>query len=166
MNVIEINEMSREDAIQYFGFCCASDSWIYKMLAARPFKSMENMKEIGDRFWSESKEEDLLQAFMGHPKIGGHKIRSVRFENTADAASKEQSSAMKADDQTKLDLREANEKYFKKFGFIFIVFATGKSGSEILKLLTDRLENTRAQELRNAGEEQRRIMQLRLMNGP
>ena len=54
MNVIEINEMSREDAIQYFGFCCASDSWIYKMLAARPFKSMENMKEIGDRFWSES----------------------------------------------------------------------------------------------------------------
>ena len=104
MNVIEINEMSREDAIQYFGFCCASDSWIYKMLAARPFKSMENMKEIGDRFWSESKEEDLLQAFMGHPKIGGHKIRSVRFENTADAASKEQSSAMKADDQTKLDL--------------------------------------------------------------
>ena len=110
MNVIEINEMSREDAIQYFGFCCASDSWIYKMLAARPFKSMENMKEIGDRFWSESKEEDLLQAFMGHPKIGGHKIHSVRFENTADAASKEQSSAMKADDQTKLDLREANEK--------------------------------------------------------
>ena len=116
------------------------------MLAARPFKSMENMKEIGDRFWSESKEEDLLQAFMGHPKIGGHKIRSVRFENTADAAS--------------------NEKYFKKFGFIFIVFATGKSGSEILNLLTDRLENTREQELRNAGEEQRRIMQLRLMNGP
>jgi 2-oxo-4-hydroxy-4-carboxy-5-ureidoimidazoline decarboxylase len=73
---------------------------------------------------------------------------------------------MKADDQTKLDLRKANEKYFKKFGFIFIVFATGKSGSEILKLLTDRLENTREQELRNAGEEQRRIMQLRLMNGP
>ena len=136
------------------------------MLAARPFKSMENMKEIGDRFWSESTEEDLLQAFMGHPKIGGHKIRSVRFENTADAASKEQSSAMKADDQTKLDLRVANEKYFKKFGFIFIVFATGKSGSEILKLLTDRLENTREQELRNAGEEQRKIMQLRLMNGP
>ena len=136
------------------------------MLAARPFKSMEKMKEIGDRFWSESAEEDLLQAFQGHPKIGDHKIRSVRFENTAGAASKEQSSAMKADDQTIQDLRVANEKYLKKFGFIFIVFASGKSGSEILKLLTERVENTREQELRNAGEEQRKIMQLRLKNGP
>ena len=59
-------------------------------------------------------------------------------------------------------LAEGNDAYFDKFGFIFIVCATGKSAEEMLALLRDRLSNDRATELRIAAEEQAKITALRL----
>ena len=59
-------------------------------------------------------------------------------------------------------LAEANEVYLERFGFIFIVCATGKSADEMLKMLRDRLSNDRATELRIAAEEQAKITALRL----
>ena len=59
-------------------------------------------------------------------------------------------------------LEEANATYLDRFGFIFIVCATGKSAEEMLALLRDRLPNDRATELRIAAEEQAKITALRL----
>ena len=55
-----------------------------------------------------------------------------------------------------------NREYEQKFRRIFIVCATGKSASEILEILRRRLHNDEATELRQAAEEQRQIMHIRL----
>ena len=59
-------------------------------------------------------------------------------------------------------LAEANSDYLDRFGFIFIVCATGKTAEEMLPLLRERLPNDRATELRIAAEEQAKITALRL----
>ena len=59
-------------------------------------------------------------------------------------------------------LAELNRAYEEKFGFIFIVCATGKSSEEMLAILRERLENPAEVELRNAAAEQAKITQLRL----
>ena len=50
----------------------------------------------------------------------------------------------------------------EKFGYIFIVFATGKSAIEMLKILKDRLINDPESEINIAKEEQHKITKLRL----
>jgi 2-oxo-4-hydroxy-4-carboxy-5-ureidoimidazoline decarboxylase len=67
-----------------------------------------------------------------------------------------------ASEQTLQDLAQGNRDYLEKFGFIFIVFATGKSAEQMLALLQARLPNDRSTEIKNAAEEQRKITDLRL----
>jgi 2-oxo-4-hydroxy-4-carboxy-5-ureidoimidazoline decarboxylase len=59
-------------------------------------------------------------------------------------------------------LARLNREYEEKFGFIFIVCATGKSSDEILALLEKRLPNEPAAELPIAAAEQAKITELRL----
>ena len=61
-----------------------------------------------------------------------------------------------------MNLEEANREYLAKFGFIFIVCATGKTAEEILAILRSRLPNTPEQEIRVAAGEQNKITGLRL----
>jgi 2-oxo-4-hydroxy-4-carboxy--5-ureidoimidazoline (OHCU) decarboxylase len=59
-------------------------------------------------------------------------------------------------------LAEANRLYLEKFGFIFIVCATGKSADEMLAICRARFGNSAATELKIAAEEQLKITELRL----
>ncbi len=59
-------------------------------------------------------------------------------------------------------LAEANQAYADRFGFIFIVCASGKTANEMLELLRERLPNERDTELRVAAGEQSKITALRL----
>ena len=77
-------------------------------------------------------------------------------------AAGEQSGVDVASDEIIQRLAEGNSKYQDKFGFIFIVCASGKSAGEMLDLLEARLPNDRATELLNAAEEQRKIFNIRL----
>ena len=52
------------------------------------------------------------------------------------------------------ELQQLNQEYLQKFGFIFIICASGKSAQEMLDILKIRLENSYQKELRNAAEEQ------------
>jgi 2-oxo-4-hydroxy-4-carboxy--5-ureidoimidazoline (OHCU) decarboxylase len=60
------------------------------------------------------------------------------------------------------ELAELNELYEQRFGFTYIVCATGKSADEMLAILQRRLAGSREAELREAAEQQRQIMQIRL----
>lgn len=60
------------------------------------------------------------------------------------------------------ELAEANRTYESRFGYIFIVCATGKSAEEMLALVRSRLRNDAETELRVAADEQRKITRLRL----
>ena len=59
-------------------------------------------------------------------------------------------------------LADANRAYEARFGFIFILCATGLSADEMLAALQRRLGNAPEVERRIAAEEQRKIMLLRL----
>jgi OHCU decarboxylase len=64
--------------------------------------------------------------------------------------------------EIELEMARLNAEYEAKFGFIFIVCATGKSADEMLQVITTRLNNSRGEEIRNAATEQAKITHLRL----
>lgn len=142
--------------------CNTSESWCKKMAKNRPFTSKESLSQLADEHWKESTEAELLQAFEGHPEIGDVSTLREKYRNTEKLAGHEQSGVNTATENTLQSLSQGNKDYKEKFGFIFIVCASGKSADEMVELLLERLPNSRKQELINAAEEQRKITHLRL----
>ena len=106
------------------------------------------------RIWWSLERADWLEAFGAHPKIG---------ENSDSKWSQqEQAGASGASNGILTELRNANLAYAQKFGYIFIVCATGKTAEEMLALLKHRMGNDPESELRIAAAEQLRIANLRL----
>ena len=165
MSAIErLNGLPVKDAKGELERCCGSTVWVERVLAARPFLTMEDLLGIAEREWFGLTEKDWLEAFSHHPRIGKGGVEALRkkFASTASWASNEQAGVSAASDDVLHALARGNEAYAEKFGFIFIVCATGKSASEMLGLLEARLPNDRVTELRNAAGEQAKITALRL----
>lgn len=153
LHLSEFNGASPETAMERLTQYCHSQSWARALIAQRPFASKQELLKEADQVWFSLNETDWLEAFKGHPKIG---------DQAQGIADQEQSGVKDAAEQTKQDLVQLNQEYEKKFGFIFIVFATGKNAEQMRDLLKFRLKNTRAQELKNAVLEQSKITRLRM----
>ena len=135
--------------------CCGSTRWVEQMLSARPFESQTSLEATASLIWSRLDTADWLEAFSKHPKIG-------EKGKVSQWSAQEQSGMDMAAAQVAERLAELNRVYFDKFGFIFIVCATGKSALEMLALLEARLPNKLEDELRMAAAEQDKITILRL----
>lgn len=131
-------------------------------MARRPFRSDARLLFAARNEWFGLSEQDWLEAFSHHPKIGDRSALAARFPATHDLSAKEQAGVGSASEDVITALAQANEDYVARFGFIFIMCATGKGAEEMLQLLRDRLPNDRATELRKAAEEQAKITALRL----
>lgn len=142
--------------------CCGSSEWVEQMLQAVPFASPEQAFCLAEQIADGLTAEDWLEAFAHHPEIGDLESLRQKFAATADWASQEQAGTSQADAHTLQALAEGNRAYREKFGFIFIVCATGKSAAEMLALLQQRLENDPEKEFAIATAEQRKITRLRL----
>ena len=162
MSLEELNNMDASAASHNFRACCTSQAWIARMVASRPYASAAVLIKAADENWLGLDERDYLEAFDGHPKIGDVSSLKAKYANTKELAAGEQALVEIASDETIQALSDGNNAYMEKFGFIFIVCATGKSAGEMLSLLESRLPNSREQELINAAEEQRKIFQIRL----
>lgn len=162
MDIEHINCLDKNQATQLFIQCCTSQRWIEKMVDDRPYNDFISLRKSADKAWDQMTEKDYLQAFEGHPKIGNVSSLKAKYANTKELASGEQSGASQATDELILALAKNNQAYEEKYGFIFIVCATGKSAEEMLDLLYTRLKNDRHRELEIASEEQRKIFHLRL----
>ena len=127
----------------------------------KPLLEIDDVSSFFDRSTSSSL-EDYLEAFSGHPKIGDIQSLQKKYSDSANLARSEQSGVESASPEILQKLSAANHAYEEKFGFIFIVCATGKSAPEMLAILQDRLEGERAAELKTACEQQRQIFHLRL----
>jgi OHCU decarboxylase len=150
-----LNHLDREAAEAAFARCCGSTAWARSMAAARPFASLDAMVSAGDAIWRSLAPGDWLEAFAAHPKIG-EKARGSSWSD------REQSGMRTAGDDDRRRLETGNADYQSRFGYIFIVCATGKTAADMLAALEDRLTNDPALELRVAAEEQRKITGLRL----
>lgn len=142
--------------------CCHSTQWARSMSRERPFQSVHELLQTGDRIWWDLGPEDWQEAFQGHPQIGAASSSFSHPKGTEQWSAEEQSGVRGTTQSVLNDFQEANRAYLEKFGFTFIVCATGKSYQEILPMLFGRLQRDREAELRTAAEEQCRITHLRL----
>lgn len=139
--------------------CCRCDGWAETVLEGAPFDSGEQLMTSADTVWQTADEDWILEAFSGHPQIGDLSALRSKYAATASA---EQGQVTEASETTLVSLRDQNQEYLDRFGFIFIVCATGKSAEEMLTLLNARINNSRETELQNGAAEQGKITRLRL----
>jgi len=134
--------------------CCGSKAWASAVREQAPYPDAAALMTTADRAWMGLTKDDWLEAFSAHPKIGASKASGW--------AKGEQAGASGASEATRNELAQLNEDYEQRFGYIYIVCATGKSTDEMLALLKQRLDNDADQEIQVAIEEQRKITRLRL----
>lgn len=151
-----------EEARRLLFMCCGSTGWVEAMLARRPFGSMHALLEAADDAWRIQSAEDWKEAFSHHPQIGERHLQQDRFASTRHLSAAEQAGVAGAADQVRADLADANRVYETRFGYVFIICATGKSAAEMLTALRSRLSNDPATELRIAAREQALITAIRL----
>lgn len=161
-NLNYLNALSLAEAESELLNCCGSREWASRLAKERPFRSTAQLMESADRTWFSLQSDDWLEAFRSHPKIGEKKTQQSTSAEAAKWSEQEQSAARDAAQTTVRLLAQLNEEYERKFGFIFIVCATGKSAEEMLALLRERINNSPDQELLTAAREQAKITQLRI----
>jgi 2-oxo-4-hydroxy-4-carboxy-5-ureidoimidazoline decarboxylase len=132
------------------------------MLGVFPAEDYVDLMEDAEEKWYECSEKDWKEAFSHHPKIGDVDALREKFASTAQWASSEQSGVNTAPEEALNRLSEGNRRYEDKFGYIFIVCATGKSAEEMLALLESRINNEPGEELEIAADQQMQITKLRL----
>ncbi len=159
MTLHELNTLTRPQLKEVLFSCCGSSSWVSKMLPFFPADDLVELLEDAEEEWFKCTETDWKEAFEQHPKIG-----ETSSEKTASDkwAADEQGTVNMASGPTLEAIAEANKEYEKKFGYIFIVYATGKSADEMLTILNTRLQNTAEVEIEVAADEQNKITKLRL----
>lgn len=142
--------------------CCGSRAWARRLTAERPFANLDALIADADRIWWSLGPQDWLEAFHSHPKIGEKKAAAPTAVEAQQWSEDEQSGIRNSQQQTLDDLAKLNRAYVEKFGYIFIVCASGKSSEEMLAILRERLQNNSNEELRIAAAEQAKITELRL----
>jgi 2-oxo-4-hydroxy-4-carboxy-5-ureidoimidazoline decarboxylase len=158
----ELDAADLADARRILQACCGSSRWVERMLARRPFKTLDALLAASRDEWSACGPDDWREAFAHHPKIGDREALRQRFPATHHLSEREQAGVEGASDAVLDALAAGNRAYEQKFGYIFIVCATGLTADEMLARLRERLGNDPAGEIRIAAEEQAKITALRL----
>ncbi len=158
----QFNALSPESQAIALTRCCGASNWVRQVQAALPIASRNQLFALADRVWADCSTDDYKEAFTHHPKIGDVSKLREKFAATASWSAGEQSGVNQANEEVLQALAQGNADYEAKFGYIFIVCATGKTASEMLALLQARLPNDPAKEIYIAAEEQRKITHIRL----
>lgn len=162
MTLAELNALPEGRAAEELLRCCGCARWAKTVAAGRPFATKEALLAVADREWSRTSPQEWLEAFTHHPRIGGKDALRAKFAATKTWSMGEQAAVAAADEAVLDELARGNADYEARFGFIFIVCATGKTAAEMLALLKARFPNTREQELAVAAGEQAKITRIRL----
>jgi 2-oxo-4-hydroxy-4-carboxy-5-ureidoimidazoline decarboxylase len=162
VNLAQINAWADDEAIAAFRRCCGATRWAEQMARLRPFDSEATLFEAAERVWWALTPADWLEAFAAHPKIGDRDALRARFAATAAWSAREQAGVDGAPEDVLQALADANERYHARFGYIFIVCATGKTAEEMLALIRQRLSSDPGLEIRIAAAEQAKITRIRL----
>ena len=153
----------RGDAAEELRICCAAPRWVERMLGRRPFGSLERARAAAREEWFALTPEEWKEAFAHHPRIGDLSVLRTRFGGAAAASSaREQAGLAGADDAVLQGLVDVNAEYEARFGYVFIVCATGRTAEQMLGIARARLGNGPEDEIRIAAGELVKICDLRL----
>lgn len=162
MALDKLNVASESAAWEDLLRCCGASKWVLNMMSGRPFDGTEALFTRSEEAFEMLEGNDWLEAFSHHPKIGDIESLRSKFATTRVWAGNEQAGTSAASEETLQALAQGNSDYENKFGFIFIICATGKSAGEMLAALQARIGNDAQTELLNAAEQQKQITHLRL----
>ena len=157
-----LNSLPHEEAVKALVQCCGSARWAEEVSEKRPYSSLETLIASANDVWWSLPHNDWLEAFRSHPKIGEKKAAVAVSDRSSQWSGQEQAGVSNASRETVDALAALNWAYEQKFGFIFIICATGKTSEEMLEALEQRFENDTETELPIAAAEQSKITELRL----
>ncbi len=161
-NLAWLNSLSAGEAANELLQCCGSKRWARQMAYARPYENFADVITHAHETWWSLDRDDWLEAFRSHPKIGEKKAAESVSAQSKHWSGQEQAGVNTASTETTNALATLNRAYEQKFGFIFIICATGKTSDQMLAALRERLEHDVAEELPVAAAEQNKITELRL----
>ncbi|MBH0778258.1 2-oxo-4-hydroxy-4-carboxy-5-ureidoimidazoline decarboxylase [Nocardia bovistercoris] len=144
------NTMPEDAAARALLDCCSSPELVRAVLAGRPYADADALVAAADAALAGLDESEIDRALSGHPRIG---------ERAGSASAREQAGV---GDAERAALAEGNAAYERKFGHIYLVCASGRSGAELLELLTNRLGNDPATERQIMRTELGKINRIRL----
>jgi OHCU decarboxylase len=162
VSVAELDAMPDARAAKLLSECCGSSQWVKTMVGRRPFGSRDAVFAAAEEVWRSLDANDWLGAFAHHPRIGEQKSATPQGERGSDWSAAEQGGVDRAQGDVREALARANREYERRFGFIYIVCATGKTAEEMTALAQERMRNDPDLEIGVAAEEQRKITRLRL----
>jgi allantoicase len=153
LRLVYVNSLFDDEARRLFHAACSAETWVTRMTAGRPYLEVGSLFSAAEAVFDEFGEDDWLEAFAGHPRIG---------ERGDEVAVREQAGTALAEKSVLTELSEVNRAYEGSMGFTYIVYATGKTAEEMLALAKIRLGNSREEEIAIAAREQRAITATRL----
>jgi allantoicase len=163
LGVTRVNAMAPEEAAAAMLACCGCLAWARAMVEARPFRDVAHMKAEAQALFVRMTEREWLEAFAAHPRIGELRDElppSRRHVSTWPG--QEQSRVKHAPAETLAALAEVNRAYEARFGFVYLICATGLEADAMLADAQARLGKDRGAEMARASDEQRKITELRL----
>jgi allantoicase len=158
----QLNAMDAPELTSTLADFCAAPEWIARVAAARPFANADAILAAADAADAAVTTDGWLEAFRHHPRIGERTAERRQSDFAQRSSSREQSRVTDASPEEVAALAEANREYEARFGHVFIVCASGKSATEMLSLLRERLNNDPKTELSTAAVELKKITRLRL----
>jgi 2-oxo-4-hydroxy-4-carboxy-5-ureidoimidazoline decarboxylase len=112
--------------------CCRAPRWAAALAAGRPYDDLDALVGAATAGVLALDEAELTAALAGHAPIGAP---------AGDQGAREQAGVAGLDEAGRAALAEGNRAYEERFGHVYLVRAAGRSGAELLALLTDRLRN-------------------------
>jgi 2-oxo-4-hydroxy-4-carboxy-5-ureidoimidazoline decarboxylase len=149
------NAASPEAAERGVLACCASGSFAKTIADGRPYPGTAALQTAVDAAFNALSWDEIAESINAHPRIG---------ERSPDRgwSAAEQSGAASASDEVRRALAEGTLAYEKRFGYVFLICATGLSGQDMLNQLRARLDHDQEAERTVVRRELLKITRLRL----
>ena len=149
------NSLEEPAALAALEEACAATAWANRLLAARPYATVDDLYATSDAAMAELTAEDLAEAMAGHPPIG-------RPEPGDPTSAREQRGMAGASEELRAEMLELNLAYQAKFGHVFLICATGRTGEQMRDAVRDRIGNAPEREREIVRTELGKINRIRL----
>ncbi|MBD0841787.1 2-oxo-4-hydroxy-4-carboxy-5-ureidoimidazoline decarboxylase [Streptomyces sp. TRM68416] len=153
--LVRFNALEEHAARAALHEACASRAWGERLLAARPYPTVEALYAASDAAMGELTAADLDEAMAGHPPIGRPKPGDP-------TSAREQRGMAGAPEELKAEMLELNLAYQDKFGHVFLICATGRTGEQMRDAVKERIGNAPEQEREIVRAELGKINRIRL----
>ena len=155
--LVRFNVLEEHAALAALLEACASTAWARRLLAARPYAGPEDLYAASDSAMAELTADDLAEAMAGHPPIGRPKPGDP-------TSSREQRGMAGASEELRAEMLELNLAYQERFGHVFLICATGRTGEQMRDAVKERIGNSPEQEREIVRAELGKINRIRLGN--